>query len=69
MFLGLVLPGRVDGVFGEDLSGACVADGDVAVVDEHEDGYAGVCGADAEVAEFAGVSECDFPELVDLVGS
>ena len=47
---GLVVSGGVDGVFGDDLSGVRVAGDDLAVVDEHEHGCAGVCFADAEMA-------------------
>ena len=44
-----------------------VADGDVVVVDEHQDVFAGVGAADADVAELACVAEAEFPELVDPV--
>lgn len=64
---GLVVPGGVDGEFADDLSGGGVADGDVGVVDEHEDVIAGVGAAYADVAELSGVAEGEFPELVDSV--
>ncbi len=57
VFSLVVLVG-VDGEFGED--GAGVGDhGRVVVVDEADDLGAGVCAADAEVSEFAGVAERD----------
>lgn len=64
---GLVVPGGIDSEFAHDLSGGCVADGDVSVVDEHQDVLAGVGPADADVVEPAGVAEGEFPELVDTV--
>ena len=50
---GLMVAGGVDGEFADDLSGGCVADGDVGVVDEHEDVFMGVGAADADVAELS----------------
>jgi hypothetical protein len=67
VFSGLVVLGGVDGEFADDLSGGGVADGDVGVVDEHQDVFLGVGAADADVAELAGVAEGEFPELVDPV--
>jgi hypothetical protein len=59
---GLVVAGGVDGEFADDLSGGCVADGDLGVVDEHQDVFAGVGPPDADVAERSGVAEGEFPE-------
>ena len=44
---GLVVVGRVDGVFGDDFTGCFVDDDGVVGVDEDDDGRAGVCSADA----------------------
>jgi hypothetical protein len=54
--------GGVEGEFADDLSGGSVADGDVGVVDEHQDVFMGVGAADADVAELSCVSEGEFPE-------
>jgi hypothetical protein len=43
----LVVLGGVDVVFGQDFTGFDVAGDHVLVVDEHEDGLAGVGAADA----------------------
>jgi hypothetical protein len=59
---GLIVAGGVEGEFADDLSGGCVADGDVGVVDEHQDVFMGVGAADADVAELSCVSEGEFPE-------
>lgn len=65
----MVVAAGVDGVFGDYLAGVCVADGDGAVVDEYEYGFADVGPSDAEVADLAGVAEGDFAVLVDFVGA
>lgn len=54
--VGLVVLGGVDVVFGEDFAGVGVGGDDVLVVDEEQDGCAGVGAADAEVAHRAGVA-------------
>ena len=64
----LVDPVWVDVVFGDVLA-VGGEDADVAVVDEHEDVLSSVGSSDAEVAEFPGVADGDFPVLVDLVGA
>ena len=66
-FSGLVVPGGVDGAFANDLSGGGVADGDVGVVDEHQDVFAGVGTAYADVVKPARMAEVSFPELVHAV--
>jgi hypothetical protein len=43
----LVVAGGVEGELAEDLAGGLVDDADVEVVDEHEDGLAGVGASDA----------------------
>jgi hypothetical protein len=64
---GWVVPGGADGEFPDDLSGGCVAAGDVGVVDEHQDMFADVGMPDVDVAEASGVAEREFPELVHPV--
>lgn len=53
-FLGLVVAGRVDGEFAQELSGVGVDDADVVVVDEDADAFSFVGAADADVVH-AGV--------------
>jgi hypothetical protein len=48
---------RLDEVDGEDLAGGEVGDGDVVLVGEGEDAFAGVGGADAEVVHPAGAAD------------
>ena len=45
---------RLDQVDGEDFAGGEVGDGDVVVVGEREDAFAGVSAADPEVVHAAG---------------
>jgi hypothetical protein len=47
----------LDQVDGEDLAGGELGDGDLVVVSEGEDAFAGVFGADAEVVHAAGAAE------------
>ena len=42
---------------GEHFAGGEVGDGDLVVVGEREDAFAGVCGADAEVVHAAGAAD------------
>ena len=51
----------------EDLAGGLLGEGDLEVVDDHEDAFSGVDDANAEVVETAGPSEGEFAELVDSV--
>lgn len=57
----------VDGVFGDDFSGLSVDGDGVSSVDEDEDGAVFVGSSDAEVAEFACVSQCDRSGVVYFV--
>jgi hypothetical protein len=50
---------RLDQVAREDLAGAKVDDGDLALVDDGEDPTAGVGHAELEVAQAAGVAQGD----------
>jgi hypothetical protein len=54
---GLVVAAGVEGELAEQLAGGCVDDADVQVLDEQQDGLAGVLAASADVAELAGVAE------------
>src|SRR5699024_1843742 len=65
----LVVLGRVDAVFGDDFAGGGIGGGDVAVVDEDQDGGVDPGAADALVSEFAGVAQGDLAVLVDFVGA
>ena len=56
---GLVVPGRVEGQFADQLAGVAVDDADVQVVDEQGDGGAGEAGAEADVVEPAVVAQGD----------
>jgi len=63
----LVVLAGVDDQVAEDLAGGGVHDGDVEVLDEHDDVGSGVGSADADVVELAGDAECDAAGFVDLV--
>ena len=63
-FLGLVVLGRVDGVFGEEFAGAAGGDEGVGAVDEQDDWGAGVGAADAEVSEPTGVADGDGADII-----
>ena len=67
MLLGLVAAGGVEGEAAEELAGGGVDDADVEVVDEEDDGLAGVGAADADVVHAAGAAEGDGAGLVDAV--
>jgi hypothetical protein len=54
-------------VAAEDLAGGEVGDGDVVVVGECEDAFAGVFGADAEVVHPACSAEAHFAVVIEPV--
>ena len=56
-----------DLVAGEDFAGGEVGDGDVVVVGEREDAFAGVGGADREVVHAAGATQGHLAGGVDAV--
>ncbi len=56
-----------DEVAAEDLAGGEVGDGDVVVVGEREDAFAGVFGADAEVVHSACSAEAHFAFVIEPV--
>ena len=58
---------RLDQVAAEDLASGEVADGDVVVVGEREDAFAGVFGADAEVVHPASAAEAHLAGVVEAV--
>ena len=58
---------RLDQVAAEDLAGGEVGDGDVVVVGEREDAFAGVFGADAEVVHSACSAEAHLAFVVESV--
>src|SRR5438270_12253743 len=57
----------LDEVGGEDLAGGELGDGDVLVVGEREDAFAGVDGADAEVVHPSGAPDGHFAFGVEAV--
>ena len=57
----------LDEVAAEDLAGGEVGDGDVVVVGEREDAFAGVFGADAEVVHPACSAEAHLAGVVEPV--
>lgn len=57
----------VDGVGGEYFACVLVENGDGVVVDEHEGGGSCPSCSDAELVEFAGVSEGEFAVFGDFV--
>ncbi len=59
--------GGVEGEFGDDFSCFPGADDGFVVVDEADDLDSGVGSADAEVEHASGVTEADFPVVVDGV--
>jgi len=59
--------GGLDQVAAEDLAGGEVGDGDVVVVGECEDAFAGVFGADAEVVHPACSAEAHLAGVVEPV--
>lgn len=64
----MVIPRGNDCKFVDDYAGAGAVGGDVDVVDEHQDFFAGVVLADANVVELSGMVEvsCRWPVLVQL---
>ena len=67
MFSGLVAAVGVESEVAEEFAGGGVDDADVEVVDEEEDGLAGVGAAEADVVHSAAASERDGAGLVDAV--
>ena len=67
LFLGPVVPCRIDQVGVEDLAGVPVCDGDLVLIDEDQCGCAAVAASDAEVVQCAGVAEGEFDVPVDGV--
>ena len=67
LLFGPVVAVGVDVVLAEDLAGGLLGEGDLKVVDDHEDAFSGVGYANAEMVETAGPSEGEFAELVDSV--
>ena len=61
--MGLVVAGDV----AEEFAGGGVEDADVEVVDEEDDGGAGVAAADADVVQATGVAQGDDTGGVDVV--
>ena len=57
----------LDWVAAEDLAGGEVGDGDVVVLGEREDAFAGVFGADAEVVHLACSAEAHFAGVIEPV--
>jgi hypothetical protein len=64
---GLVVAGRVEGEFAEQLAGGGVDDADVQVLDEQQG--SGVGSADADVVELAAVAQGDAAVGVEPVGA
>src|SRR5688572_2474572 len=64
--LGLVVPGGVEFEVAEDFA-VRGGDADLAILDEDEDGFAGVAAADSDVVEPAVVAEGELPAAVDGV--
>lgn len=54
-------------MFGEDFPGGGIRGGDVVIGDHQEHAFAAVGVADAQVAQFAGVTQRDFPTGIDPV--
>ena len=59
--MGLVVAGGVEGEVAEEFAGGGVEDADVEVVDEEDDGGAGVGAADADVVQATGVAQVMTP--------
>ena len=64
---GLVVPGRVQDQFADQLTGVAVDDADMQVVDEQADWSVGQAGANADVVQPAVVAQGDGAPAVDLV--
>src|SRR5699024_9050595 len=65
----LIIFGGIQEMFGEDLAGGRVRGGDVFVVDQHQNLFAAMGRADAQVADFAGIADGDFPIGIDSVSA
>ena len=65
----LVVAGRVDGQFADEVAGGGVDDPDVQVLDEHEDGSPGVFVAGADVVELAVDAQGELAGRVGTVGA
>ena len=65
---GLVVLGGVEDELAEDFAGGLVDDGDVAVLDEHQDVGSGVGSAEADVVQAPVVADGTAPGSVDSVG-
>jgi hypothetical protein len=63
----LVVPGRVEGEFADQLSGVAADDADVQVVDEQGDAGAAAGGAEPDVVQSAVVAQGDAAAGVDGV--
>ena len=66
---GLIVAGRVEGEFAEQLAGGGVDDADLGVLDEQQDVGSGVGPADADVVELAAVAQGDGAGGADDVGA
>ena len=66
---GLVVAGGVEGELAEEFAGGGVDDPDVQVLDEHQDGGAGMGPADADVVEVSVVAEGELAVGVNAVGA
>jgi hypothetical protein len=66
---GLVVAVGVEGELAEELAGFGVDDAGVEIGDEEVDALAGVCAAEADVAESAVVAQGDDPGGVDAVAA
>jgi hypothetical protein len=69
VWLGLVVAVGVEGELAEELAGFGVDDAGVEIGDEEVDALAGVCAAEADVAESAVVAQGDDPGGVDAVAA
>ena len=65
----LVVRGGTEEMFGEDLAGGGIRGGDMLVLDEHQDLFAAMGRSDAQMPDFAGVAQRDFPIGIDPVGA
>ncbi len=64
---GLVIPGRVEGEFADQLAGVAADDADVQVVNQEGDPGAGMGGAEPDVVESAVVAQGDGAAGIDGV--
>ena len=65
----MVVPGRVEGEFAQELAGEGVDDLDVEVLDQEQDVGSGVGSADADGVEPAAVAQGDLAGCVDAVAA